>query len=215
MRQHVNPLSRFFQLPLVLEDSSYFFENNKLPIHIDIGSARGQFLINQAVREPFYNYLGVEIRKTLVDSAEKKRNELALTNLKFVYCNANISLDNWIVRLRNNQLQRVSIQFPDPYFKRRHLKRRVLQESLLNSIAKNIKPGGELFIQSDVLNVIESISHMIEKTNYFKPKIIQGSKLLNSNPYDSRTEREIYAMKNNLSIYRLLYIRNDMDYIDE
>ena len=70
------------------------------------------------------NYLGVEIRKSLVVAAEKERQELGLTNLRFLFCNANVSLNNWLSNLSIDLLESVSIQFPDPWFKRRHQKRR-------------------------------------------------------------------------------------------
>ena len=98
MRQHVNPLSRYFQLPLELPSPENLFANSKLPIHLDIGSARGKFLLSMASLKPGFNHLGVEIRKPLVIAAERERVTLGLENLKFVFCNANISLENWLYK---------------------------------------------------------------------------------------------------------------------
>ena len=66
MRQHVNPLSSFFQKPIELPSSDSLFLNNELPIHLDIGCARGQFLIDMALLNPKWNYVGVEIRSPLI-----------------------------------------------------------------------------------------------------------------------------------------------------
>ena len=126
MRQHVNPLSQFFQLPLSLPSKSILFKDSHYPIHLDIGSAKGEFLIQLALKFPKWNFLGLEIRETLVSSSERKRNKLELQNLKFLYCNVNVSLEEWLSDLNYGQLKRVSIQFPDPWFKRKHIKRRVL-----------------------------------------------------------------------------------------
>ena len=93
MRQHVNPLSQFFQLPLSLPIKSILFRNSHYPIHIDIGSAKGEFQIELASKYPEWNFLGLEIREPLVSSSETKRKNLELENLKFLYCNVNISLD--------------------------------------------------------------------------------------------------------------------------
>ena len=71
-------------------------------------------------------------------AAQKKRRKLKLTNLKFLFCNVNVSLDEWLSDLDFGQLKRVSIQFPDPWFKRKHFKRRVLNTNILNSIAKSM-----------------------------------------------------------------------------
>lgn len=208
MRQHVNPLSRFFQLPLSLPNIENIFENYNLPIHLDIGCGRGKFLLELASHDQNWNYLGLEIRKPLVVSAQSKREELQLENACFFFCNANISLDSWLPRLRPNQLRRVSIQFPDPWFKRRHYKRRVLQPSLLLSLSSSIQFGGELFIQSDIYPLFEHMSNLVESSQYFDFENNNIPPELNKNPYNVTTEREEYAIKKGLRVYRKLYLRN-------
>ncbi len=208
MRQHVNPLSRFFQLPLSLPSNSILFKKSDNPIHLDIGSAKGEFLIELASNYPNWNFLGLEIREPLVSSSERKRKQLGLQNLKFLFCNVNISLDEWLSDLDLDQLKRVSIQFPDPWFKRKHLKRRVFKKSLLNSIARYMSKNGELFIQSDIFKLIEYMSKAIDDSIYFDRKVVKGEKWLGKNPYEVLTDRESFVLKNNLPIYRAMYIRN-------
>ena len=214
MRQHVNPLSQFFQLPLSLPSKSVLFKDSYYPIHIDIGSAKGEFLIQLALKHPNWNFLGLEIREPLVKLSETKRKKSELENLKFLFCNVNVSLDEWLSDLDSDQLRRVSIQFPDPWFKRKHFKRRVLRKSLLNSIARYISSDGELFIQSDILKLIESMVDVIDESNYFYRKKLDGLKWLNKNPYDSFTNRELFVIKQKLPIYRAMYIRNSTLFIN-
>ena len=208
MRQHVNPLSEFFQRPLSLENYANLFKESNHPIHLDIGSAKGEFLIELATKSPDWNFVGLEIRETLVSQCEKKRKKLELNNLKFLFCNVNVSLDEWLSDLDYGQLKRVSIQFPDPWFKRKHIKRRVLTGSLINSIARYMNKNGELFIQSDIFKLIESMTNVIDKSTYFHSKDIEGLKCLNKNPYEASTDRELFVIKKNLPIYRVMYIRN-------
>ncbi len=137
MRQHVNPLSRFFQIKKELPAPNELFENIDLPIHLDIGCARGKFLMEMASSNRNWNYLGFEIRESLVLSAEKERIDLGINNLRYLFCNVNVSLGGWLSSLKNNQVKVVSIQFPDPWFKLRHKKRRVINESLVYLLAKN------------------------------------------------------------------------------
>ena len=59
VRQHVNPLSRFFQLPLELPPPAELFSTPALPLHLDIGCARGGFLLALAQQQPGVNHLGV------------------------------------------------------------------------------------------------------------------------------------------------------------
>tara|TARA_B100000700_G_C14827860_1_gene753079 strand:- start:292 stop:936 length:645 start_codon:yes stop_codon:yes gene_type:complete len=208
VRQHVNPLSQFFQLPLSLPSKSILFNNSQYPIHLDIGSAKGEFLMELASKNPNWNFLGLEIRDPLVRSSERKRKQLGLQNLKFLYCNVNISLDEWLSNLDLDQLKRVSIQFPDPWFKRKHMKRRVLKKCLLNSIARSMSHNGELFIQSDVFKLIEYMSDVIDESIYFDRKVVNGLKWLEKNPYEVSTDREIFVLKRKLPIFRAMYIRN-------
>ncbi len=214
MRQHVNPLSQFFQLPLSLPRKSTLFRHSHNPIHLDIGSAKGEFLIKLASQYPMWNFLGLEIREPLVTSSERKRKDLELQNLKFLFCNVNISLDEWLSDLDYDQLKRVSIQFPDPWFKRKHFKRRVLQTSLLNSISRYMCKDGELFIQSDIFKLIESMTNTIDHSTYFERKEIQGLKWLNKNPYNVLTDRELFVRNRDLPIYRAIYIRNKKAFIN-
>ncbi len=214
MRQHVNPLSQFFQLPLSLPSKSILFKNPHYPIHLDIGSAKGEFLIELALKFRNWNFLGLEIRETLVHSSERKRKKLGLQNLKFLYCNVNISLDEWLSDLDLDQLKRVSIQFPDPWFKRKHIKRRVLKKSLLHSIARYMCKDGELFIQSDIYALIEYMTNTIDESIYFDRKIVKGLEWLEKNPYEVSTDRELFVLKKNMIIYRAMYTRNRTLFID-
>ena len=214
MRQHVNPLSQFFQLPLSLPSKSVLFRNSHYPIHIDIGSAKGEFLIELASKYPEWNFLGLEIREPLVSSSERKRKNLELENLKFLFCNVNVSLDEWLSDLDYDQLKRVSVQFPDPWFKRKHFKRRVLKLNLLNSIARYMSKDGELFIQSDIFKLIESMTNIIDTSNYFDRRFVDGLKWLDKNPYSVSTDREFFVIGKNLPIYRAMYIRNSRLFIN-
>ena len=210
MRQHVNPLSQFFQLPLSLPSKNILFEKSHYPIHLDIGSAKGEFLIELATKYPDWNFLGLEIREPLVSLCEKKRRKLELTNLKFLFCNVNVSLEEWLSDLDFGQLKRVSIQFPDPWFKRKHFKRRVLKTNILNSIAKAMSKDGEIFIQSDIFKLIEYMTNTIDKNRYFTRKNVGDLRSIDKNPYNVMTDREIFSLKKNLLIYRVMYIRNSL-----
>lgn len=210
MRQHVNPLSQFFQLPLSLPSKNILFEKSHYPIHLDIGSAKGEFLIELATKYPDWNFVGLEIREPLVSLCEKKRRKLELTNLKFLFCNVNVSLDEWLSDLDFGQLKRVSIQFPDPWFKRKHFKRRLLNTNILNSIAKAMSKDGEIFIQSDIFKLIEYMTNTIDKNRYFTRKNLGDLRSIDKNPYNVMTDREIFSLKKNLLIYRVMYIRNSL-----
>ena len=208
MRQHVNPLSRFFQLPLQLPAPKQLFERPEQPIHLDIGCARGRCLLGLAEQQPRWNHLGVEIRRPLVQSADRDAQASEHGNVRVLFCNANISLEGWMGALPQDRLQRVSIQFPDPWFKRRHRKRRVLQPPLLLAIAAALEPGRELFLQSDVPEVIEPMVALTELSGCFERPANDARPWRLDNPLPVPTERERYVLEQALPIYRVLYQRN-------
>ncbi len=208
VRQHVNPLSRFFQQPLQLPRPEALFAQPDWPIHLDIGCARGRFLLALAQAEPQRNYLGVEIRRALVAAAEADRQALGLEHLSYLFCNANVSLEQWLGQLPAGQLERVSIQFPDPWFKTKHHKRRVLQPRLLLALAAALAPGRELFLQSDVLAVIEPMVTLVEASGCFGRPPQDERPWRSSNPLPVPTERETYVLGQGLPVFRVLYRRN-------
>jgi len=208
VRQHVNPLSRFFQQPLQLPQPGALFAQPDRPIHLDIGCARGRFLLALAQAEPQRNYLGVEIRRALVAAAEADRQALGLEHLSYLFCNANVSLEQWLGQLPAGQLERVSIQFPDPWFKTKHHKRRVLQPQLLLTLAAALATGRELFLQSDVLAVIEPMVTLVDASGCFGRPPQDERPWRSSNPLPVPTERETYVLDKGLPVFRVLYRRS-------
>lgn len=158
------------------------------------------------------NFLGLEIRQKLVKRAEYWVNELALSNAHFMFANATVSFKQ-LIATYPGPVMMVSILCPDPYFKKRHHKRRVLQKPLVEAIVESIMPRGQIFIQSDVLEVacemrekfdaaLDDLIHIDEIT----PSMLcdEGGWLLR-NPMGIRTEREIHAELEGANIYRRLY----------
>ena len=72
---------------------------------------------------------------------------------------------------------------------------------------------GEIFIQSDIFKLIESMTNTIDKNRYFNRKDVGGRSFINENPYTVKTDREIFSLKKNLLIYRVMYIRNNLLFI--
>lgn len=207
VRQHVNPLSRYHQLPRPLPPPEQLFADPALPLHLDIGCARGRCLLELARQRPRINHLGLEIRRPLVEAAETDRQADGLANLHYLFCNANVSLQAWLVQLPPDLLELVSIQFPDPWFKKKHHKRRVLQPALLLSLAAALAPGRELFLQSDVPAVIEPMVQLVELSGCFERPAEDARPWRATNPLPVPTERETYVLGQGLPVYRVLYRR--------
>jgi tRNA (guanine-N7-)-methyltransferase len=203
VRQHVNPLSQKYQSPIASPDWASLFQTSTNPLHLDIGCARGQFLLDMAQAKPDWNFLGVEIREPLVVRANEVRDELGLKNLHYLFCNINVSL---VPLLGSQCLSGVTIQFPDPWFKKRHQKRRVAQPELVQTLAAQILPGGFLFIQSDVLDVAQQMRKVINDHPAFEPSA-DSVPWMAYNPFPIATEREKGVLAEHKPVYRTCFTR--------
>lgn len=203
IRQHVNPLSRKFQQPLAVPDWSQVYQLCDRPLHLDIGCARGRFLLEMAQLQPENNFLGIEIRQSLVIDANQKRHDLGLTNLHYLSGNINSSALILLESFPVNTFSTLTIQFPDPWFKKKHNKRRVVQPELVDILVNYLIEGGTVFLQSDIEEVAIEMRDRFAANSLL---IQQHSETwLDTNPLPVATEREQYVLANNLPVYRVLF----------
>jgi tRNA (guanine-N7-)-methyltransferase len=99
----------------------------------------------------------------------------------------------------------VFVHFPDPWWKKRHEKRLVLQSTLLSQLARVVIPGGELFIQTDVEERAERYAAIVAGCADFEP--LTPGVYSSDHPYGARSPRERRAMTDGLPIFRLRYCR--------
>lgn len=203
VRQHVNPLSKKYQTPIAAPDWEKVYAQPSQPLHFDIGCAKGEFLLSMAALQPDWNFLGLEIREPLVERTQELVKELGLSNVHFLFCNVNNSLAPLLESLPIAALQRVTIQFPDPWFKKRQAKRRLVQPELVNDLANYLSSGGCVFLQSDIEVVAQEMCDRFGEHPAFQR---QGQDWLASNPLPVATEREILTLSRGEAVYRALFM---------
>ncbi|KAL8028470.1 hypothetical protein ABFS82_14G159400 [Erythranthe guttata] len=213
IRQHVNPLRSTLMIPVEPPDWNAVYEDATLPLMVDIGSGSGRFLLWLAKNNPASrNYLGLEIRPKLVTRAEHWVNELALKNIHFIFANATVSFEQ-LVSTYPGPLILVSILCPDPHFKKKHHKRRVVQKPLVESIIRGLVPGGQIFVQSDIADValdmrdyFDTESDKLVHVDTIDPNMVCDNEgWLINNPMGIRTEREIHAESEGSRMFRRMY----------
>ena len=208
MRQHVNPLSRNFnefeRIPPLIE----MFGDSKLNLHLDIGSAAGQFLFDLALVNTSWNYLGIEIREKLVKNAKLKVQEREIKNLYFVFGNANNIVSSVQIKFVIKNVKSISFNFPDPWFKKRHFKRRVIQPEFINILSNLLQKGSLIFIKTDVKDLFDYMDSTISSNFNFKTINKKDFNYSESfNPNKVKTNREKYAILNQLDIFDNVYIK--------
>ena len=208
MRQHVNPLNRNFKEIERIPTLNEMFGDPKLPIHLDIGCAAGEFLFELALVNTSRNYLGIEIREKLVKNAKLKVREREIKNLYFLFGNANNILNDVQSKLIIKNVKSISFNFPDPWFKKRHYKRRVIQPELINILANSLQTGSLIFVKTDVKDLFDYMDCTISSNFNFKKidiKDFNYSESFNSNKV--KTNREKYVIVNQLDIFERIYIK--------
>ena len=208
MRQHVNPLSKNFdeieRIPSLIE----MFSDSELNLHLDIGCAAGEFLFELALDNTNWNYIGIEIRKKLVNTAKLKVREREIENLYFIFGSANKILNDIQSQILINNIKSISLNFPDPWFKKRHYKRRVVQPEFINILSNLLQKESLIFIKTDVKDLFDYMDITIKSNLNFKiidKKDFNYSKSFNPNKV--KTNREKYAIFNQLDIFERIYIK--------
>jgi tRNA (guanine-N7-)-methyltransferase len=148
-----------------------------------------------------WNYLGVEIREPLVDEANRLADEAGRTNLHYRFCNAMLWLDRLLENVPEGVLHAVTIQFPDPWFKKKHAKRRMVNDEMVDTIANHLSPEGTVFVQTDIEFLAEEMFDLFRADKRFREKKIS------ENPFPVKTEREKAVEEKDLPVYRRRFVR--------
>jgi len=208
MRQHVNPLSSNFNQIERIPSLNEMFGDSKLNLHLDIGCAAGEFLFELALSNTSWNYLGIEIREKLVKNAKLKVIESGFKNLNFVFGNANNILNDVQSKLIIKNLKSISFYFPDPWFKKRHYKRRIIQPDFINFLSNSLQKGTLIFIKTDVKDLFNYMESTISNNFYFKTIDKKDFNYADSfNPNKVKTNREKHVFLNQLDIFERIYMK--------
>jgi tRNA (guanine-N7-)-methyltransferase len=131
---------------------------NDHPVILEIGFGSGESLLNNAMDFPLFNFIGIDVFRSgagqLLSNTEKAR----LTNVRVVIEDAVHTLTN---HLANESLDGIQILFPDPWPKKKHHKRRLINKSFLELIATKLKPNGMLYIATDHHHYADWINEQI------------------------------------------------------
>lgn len=220
VRQHVNPLATYYQQPIALENDWYAkaFDDLERPLVIDVGVARGRWVKKMAAKHPNLNFIGLEIRASLVAAANAVRDRDGLRNLHYIYCNANVSFHDIVMSTMGNKndmlssnIELVCFQFCDPWFKSRHAKRRLVQEPLVQQVYGTLRATkGRCYVSSDVLDLAIEMRERFDACDGLqRDERLSWSDdgWLCENPFPVLSEREIAVLSASpeAPIYRAMF----------
>lgn len=199
-RQHVNVNATSFK--------TFSGEKPTLPagrvVELEIGCADAQFLFERAAKDPSRTYVGLEIRENLVRAVNRNARERELP-VQAIFVHASHHLSKLLPK---GSVRHCFLNFPDPWFKRRHWDRRMVNEALLRQLAPILEPGGDVLMQSDVFDVALDAMHMFETCddlyeNFSGPWSFWKER----NPYGVRSWREMNCENEGMPVWRMRYRR--------
>jgi tRNA (guanine-N7-)-methyltransferase len=176
------------------------------PIEIEIGPGRGMFLVERATACPEARLLGIEVRRKWASVVDERLRRLGFAERARVVCD---DARQALPRLGPpGSVATVFLHFPDPWWKKRHHKRMVVSDPLLDAVTRLLADGGELFLQTDVAERAEQYQRALELRLELEPAGDEpGSPRLAANPYLAKSNRERRVEADGLPVHRLRFRR--------
>lgn len=203
VRQHVNPLGAQY---LEARAEPIAVPEGYTRVEVELGCADAKFSFELAQRHPDWFVVGLEIREPLVDLNRERAARAGLGNLVFGYVNLNVDLDHVFGAA---SVDRFHLLFPDPWFKPRHQKRRVVEPGMLEVVARSLRAGGELHFASDVYEL--ALAAMVElegpDADALGFRNLAGEWCFDRhNPCDASSRREDTTLARGQRVWRMRYI---------
>lgn len=139
-------------------DWSEFYENDH-PVELDVGCGRGLFLVNSATTHPETNYCGIEIDYREGRRTARRLKKRTMANARVLGGDARVALEKLV---KPRSVAAVHVYFPDPWWKRKHRRRRIFTDEFLELVARVLVPEGELHSWSDVGEYFQTIRDLVD-----------------------------------------------------
>jgi len=173
------------------------------PIVFEIGFGNGSSLAEMAAKQPDTNFIGVEVHRPGVGHLLQLIEEQGLTNCR-VACTDAVELLKY--RISDNSLDRLQLYFPDPWHKKRHHKRRIIQPAFVTLLSQKIKPGGHLHMATDWQHYAEQMLDDLSQNNDFK-NCADDSGYIPRPDYRPLTKFEQRGQRLGHGVWDLLFVR--------
>jgi tRNA (guanine-N7-)-methyltransferase len=196
-RRHANPFT--IRGPLEVPDWCVVFGRNA-PMALDIGCGPGMFALELARQHPEWNVLGLEIRRHLTAHLNSEAQKEGLSNVYGCYANANVHLDSLVP---DNSVVFLSINFPDPWYKKRHHKRRVVQKEWLSVLKRKLCAGAYIHTMTDYAPIAEDMHEVFSQEPGLMPESRDG--FLGASTTGIVSERELKHTARGEAVYRMKY----------
>ncbi|API90882.1 tRNA (guanine-N(7)-)-methyltransferase [Virgibacillus pantothenticus] len=124
---------------------------NDAPIHLEIGTGKGQFIVEMAKQYPNINFIGIEVAKSIIVTAAQKVLVSEQLNIRLLHVDA----ERLTELFAKDELTKIYLNFSDPWPKNRHEKRRLTYYTFLDKYKEVLRPNGEIILKTDNMGLFE------------------------------------------------------------
>jgi tRNA (guanine-N7-)-methyltransferase len=193
-------LSRHFleaaNLPPQLDEPALF--GRIAPLEVEVGSGKGLFLAAAARAQPERNFLGIEVALKYARFTAARLARLELPGARIIRGDALALFARWIPAA---SLAAVHVYFPDPWWKKRHRRRRVMNERFLRDVERTLAPGGRLHFWTDVQEYFQTTLELIAQATTLAGSLEVGERPA-EHDLDYQTHFERRTRLHDLPVYR-------------
>lgn len=161
---------------------------NDHPMKLEIGFGMGSFLIEMSAQEPKSNFIGMDFYHKGIRKLMTRIKKLQLENIRMAYGDVRFKVP---LLFKDGELETVYINFPDPWPKKRHIKRRLIKPDFVKLMGQKLAPEGQIHLATD------SESYAIEMLEYF-----------NSEPLFKNQNPEAGFLENRIDLPKTKYEKN-------
>jgi tRNA (guanine-N7-)-methyltransferase len=173
------------------------------PVMLEIGPGRGRFALELLAARPDWSVLALEIRKKLAFNLDERMRERGCSPR--ARCFAEDAREALPRLIGDGTVSAAAIHFPDPWWKKRHAKRMVVGDELVNELARLVAKGGTVLVQTDVIERAEAYFPRFAEHPEFASK---GAPYVEESPFvPARSNREAMAITDGLPVYRMVFER--------
>ncbi|MEE3367843.1 MAG: tRNA (guanosine(46)-N7)-methyltransferase TrmB [Planctomycetota bacterium] len=197
LREYLYALEQF----AVPYDMTSLFDRSA-PLEIEVGSGKGLFLDTASAQFPGHNYLGIEVARRYARYTAARLARGQRSNARVLEGDAEQLFEQF---LESDQVRAVHVYFPDPWWKKRHHKRRVMNDRFLRNVQRVLAPAGRLHFWTDVQDYYErTLERIAAATSLQGPEQVCESPVMHD--LDYRTHFERRTRLQNLPVYRAEFV---------
>ncbi len=136
------------------------------PLEVDIGSGKGRFLLARAAAHPEVNYIGIERQRRRVEKVATKAGRAGLHNIRLLHTEIRLALETL---LPDHAVGTFYIFYPDPWPKRRHHPRRLINADFVDLLHRKLQPSGRVHFATDDLDYFAAATTLFRASPLFTP----------------------------------------------